>query len=317
MNTATTDDARDVLEQLRAILQELDPIRRRAAVEEMPPHVRKDLLVYMSDPAALPSSSASHTKHNNRKRTYQNEAWSRGTDVRTFKRVHAVSYQVQLRLRGLRVYTRVLPDFNTAISHQMGLVRARHAIDAAGENVWDDPQAFSDLFKAALSNGSTSEEEFGLSTFIFMRADEWIGRSTIVSPVVPLEDAVTIHSRLMAARQTSWAKLRDEWVGLMCQTQRAQYSQPAQAEALAEQARGTKLQRQLKRAIGAAERIWQRKEKLAKAVQHRAACSTRLSAKAKVIAQRRLARMRAACRQWYKREDLTTDEMMQGPVPDH
>merc|ERR1712226_438764 len=90
-----------------------------------------------------------------------------------------------------------------------------------------------------------------------MRADEWISRrATITSPVMPLQDAVAAHSRLLTARRTSWDKLRAEWVHLMQQTQHARLQRlsKAQAEAVAEHARLELLQHRLKQAVKAAER---------------------------------------------------------------
>jgi len=317
------------LEQLQTALQDLAPVERRAAMAQVPTHIRKELLSYMSckhasAPPAMPA--ATESKNNVRRHRGQDGSWSRGTDVRTIHHTHKTSYQAQLRIRHIRMYTRPQADLDTGISYQMALIWARHAIDAAGEDVWNDPCEFCNVFTNALRSAGTSEEDLGLAVFIFMRADEWIGRSaTITSPVMPLKDAVTLHSRLLAARQTSWAQLRTEWVPLMRQTQHARRQKLtlAQAEAMAERARMDLLKRRLKQAIHAAERaidLRQDLEQKMARVQAQLQCKAAKVKAAAAASQKRLARKQqelwAARRRWYCRVDLTMEEILQGPPRD-
>merc|ERR1711972_1910 len=85
-----------------------------------------------------------------------------------------------------------------------------------------------------------------------MRADEWIcSPATITSPVMTLKDAVAIHMKLCTARQTSWQKLRAEWVLLMRQTQHARVRKLSQQEAMeyADLCHYKLLKRRLKQAV--------------------------------------------------------------------
>merc|ERR1712039_518707 len=91
-----------------------------------------------------------------------------------------------------------------------------------------------------------------------MRADEWICRpATITSPVMTLKDAVAMHMKLCAARQTSWQKLRAEWVLLMRQTQHARVRKLSQQEAMeyADLCHHELLKRRLKQAVASTVRV--------------------------------------------------------------
>lgn len=315
-------DTHAAVEHLRVTLQDMTPLQRRAAIPDMPLHVRNELLAYMTSQHVSPpcAAAAQDSKKSTQKRS---ASWSRGTDVRTLKYIHVTSYQAQLRIRHLRMYTSAQADIETAISLQMVLISIRRAIEVAGEEVWNDPPRFCHVVAAVLESAGISQEELGLSVLIFMRADEWIGRfGVITSPVMSLEDAVAAHSRLLVARQTSWAQLRAEWVHLMQQTQhaRTQRMTQAQAETVAEKARQALLQHRLKQAVKAAKRAINLRHRLEQKVlkvqarlQRRAA---REKAAAVAAAQKRTAKRNAAWavrRQWYRRADLTMEEMMQGP----
>lgn len=315
---------RSTLQQLRVALQALPAVQRRAAIMQMSVSVRTELFKHMSrsdapdDDVTAQVGSARGVKVRSRPA----DSWSRGTDIRAMKRNHNTIYQVQLRLRHLRMYTRGQGDIESAIAHQMHLIRARQAIFAADEEIWDDPHRFHEVFTSTLASVGTSPEELGLSVFIFMRADEWICRcATITSPVLALKDAVATHSRLLMARRSSWHKLRAEWVPLMRQTQTARLRRLSQeqAEAVADKARHTLLERKVKKAVRAAEwaiiRRSRQKQQEARA-RAKALRQARKKNAAMSARQRRVAReerlRRAARRRWYRRADLTMEEIMQG-----
>lgn len=315
-------DTDAAVEHVRVTLQGMTPAQRRDAIVQMPNTVRNELMAYMSSQKANgPDTDASAQ---NKKRAQKHfEARSRGTGIRTLQHIHKTSYQVQLRIRHLRMETKAQADFETAISVQMVLVRVRHAIEAAGEVVWCDPNRFCKVFTDVLKNAGTTQEDLGLSVFIFMRAEEWIGRfATITSPVMSLEDAVATHSRLLVARQTSWAQLRTEWVPLILQTQhaRAKHMTLAQAESIADKARFSFLQHRLEHFVKSAERainsrqLLERKaSKIRAQMQHQKAREITAAARATRRAARKRLEELAARRRWYARADLTMEEMMQGP----
>merc|ERR1712151_1371293 len=95
--------------------------------------------------------------------------------------------------------------------------------------------------------------EFGVSVYVEMRAPEWVANShRITSPVVPLEQAVALRSRLLRARSTSWELLHAEWVELL---QGGRISRSLEeAESHVRQARRGFLEQQLPHAVKNAER---------------------------------------------------------------
>jgi len=319
-------DTRPAMEHVRVALQDMTPRQRQAAIVDMPATVRKELLAYMS---RYLSPHRANTAPDSKKNTQKcSVAWSRGTGVRTLKHIHKTSYQPQLRIRHLRMQIHAQADFDKAISLQMVLVDIRHAIEAAGDEIWDHPAHFCQVFDSVLESAGISQDRLGLSVMIFMRAEEWLGRlATIISPVMSLSDAVATHSRLLVARRASWEDLRAEWIHLMHQTQHAQAQEmtQAQAGAVADKARLAQLQHRMKQAIKSAERALSLQHQLqqkALKVQvqlRRQAIAKKKAAKKKAAAaaQKRAARKQsqewAARRRWYTRADLTTDEMMQGP----
>lgn len=311
------------LKMLRDTLQHYSPTQRRTAISQMPTDVRSELLACMSGKYAhehVGNASKTSEKVQAQQKEPHVSSWYRGTDVRTVKHVHKTTYLAQLRLRNLRVYTRAQTDFGVAVSHQMALTEARHAIEATDQDIWDKPHDFSKVFMDALTSSGIQQNEFGLSVFIFMRADEHISRSsTITSPVMPLEDAVAAHSRLLAARQHSWAQLRLEWVKLMRQTQHArlQHLTQTQAEAIADKAHLELLDKRLKhavstvgRALDARNRIREKMKRATVQLQRREKKTK--AAIVKLSEQKQRAAM-AARRKWYRRADLTMDEILQGP----
>jgi len=306
------------LERLRYILQELSADLRRSAITRMPACVRSELLNHMNcQPSCMHNTVPGTAKC---KRLARSSSWSRGTDVRSLIHIHKTSYQAQLRIRHLRMYTCAQADFDIAVSHQMTLVRARQAIDAAGESIWNNPHDFCEIFSQALRSAGTSQEELGLSVFVFMRADEWVGRcATITSPVMSLGDALVVHTKLLIARQTSWKQLRTEWVHLMLQTQHARLQQLTvdRAVAIANKARMSCLQRQLKSAVASAERAIHIRHKIRQKVARAEAQMRRKEDMIKKIEVERLVQKRhewwAARRKWYRRVDPTLEELLRGP----
>lgn len=315
-------DTDTAVEHVRAALQGMTATQRRDAIVQMPNAVRNELMKYMKTHKTNgPDADAAAQSRKSAQKNF--EAWSRGTGIRTLQHIYKTSYQVQLRIRHLRMETKAHADFETAISVQMVLVRVRHALEAAGEVVWSDPNEFHKVFTDVLENAGVTQEDLGLSVFIFMRAEEWIGRfATITSPVMPLKDAVAAHSRLVVARQLSWAHVRAEWVHLMLQTQQARtnHMTPTHAEAVVEKVRVTFLQHCLKRAVKSAERAIKTRQHLklkvaklhARAQRQKAKETTTAARAAKRAARERLEEL-AARRRWYARADLTMEEMMQGP----
>merc|ERR1712232_467527 len=146
----------------------------------------------------------------------------RGSDLRSTTTARGEKHQALMRMRSLRMYTSEQDTIEAAIKHQMILVQVRHANEDVGSAAWDDPTLFHEIFCGVLAQHGTCEQDLGFRAFIYMRADEWIDRSRVItSPVLPLIDAVRQHEQLVASRQHSWEKLKATWRPFLLQTQSA------------------------------------------------------------------------------------------------
>lgn len=313
-------------EHLRKALQDLTAIQRKQELANMTRQMRNQLLLHMSTNTQPQATQDRKCQNIRNPAAKTGDSQSRGTDVRTLRHIHNTSYQAQLRLQHLRFYTRAVPDINTALSYQMVLVQFRQQVEAAGADIWADPQRFSAALSDVLGNAELTHEELSLSVFIFMRADEWIGRfATITSPVMPLPSAVAAHAKLQAAHTSSWEELKAEWVPLMLQTQNAYIHQMTkqQAEAFADKARRSQIQQQIKVALAAAERALRQHQcaqakmsRLQQQLQKRVK-KNRAAAQAELKrALRKQDGIRAARHRWFCRSDVTMEEILKGP-PSH
>lgn len=239
--------------------------------------------------------------------------------------VRAVStrkYKAHIDMKALRIYTRAYPKKELAIQSQAALVRLRNALVAASAldpEVWDRPEDVCRMFRDVLHACGTSPEKLGLAVYVSLRADRWLGRRLhITMPVMPLQDALELHSRLLRARDTSWEALRKEWLG----APRLKRLAPG-AETRLEEARQQAIQRQLARAKGAAARaLGEERRRAARArreLSRSAALVSREAARAAAAAAaagRREAELRRERWRWLRRKDLTTEELLRGPPPE-
>lgn len=323
-NRPTTQESHTIrlaMEQLQTALQDLPKgSHRKAAICRMPPHVQKELLKHaVNRNGSMPNSKGSKVKRSPA-RVRGQDSFTRGTDIRAIKHLHKTTYQVQLRIRHLRMYTKTMDSFDTAIQHQMILVEARQALRASGDSIWGDPHKFCDVFIGTLQRFGTCIEELALSVFISMKADDYICRpAAITSPVLSLAQAVVVHARLSRAAETSWEDLRSEWIPLMQQTQRSrrQNLSLVRIEEIVDAAHLKLLQRRFCQAVsacGRAIRLHVRIEKKTARVQARTKHQTKKQKIRSVAALRQQRRREwVARRHWHKRPDLTMADIIQGP----
>lgn len=220
------------------------------------------------------------------------------------------------------MHARIEHTLEEALDNQMVFARIRDSIERAREGVWANPSAFVDIVQKTLGKG-VSIEHVCQDVHIYMRADEWVGPDkAIVSAVLPLKDAVRLHQRLLQARNTSWASLRQEWVLLVQQTHkmRRQQCSQAEAEATVDGARQAFLRCRLQAIVPKAEKELERISVRAGRHQARMARKKaaedrqrqRVVAAAASAANRAMARRSAKLRRWF-RKDLTMDELRRGP----
>jgi len=311
------------MKRLQSAVYDLPKTHRKVAISRMPLRVRKELLEYMiKQSTSVPCVSQPKVNKCLPRRVRGQDSFTRGTDIRTLKFVHKTTYQVQLRIRSLRMYTKAQDKLDIAIQHQMCLVEAREQILSSGESIWADPQQFKNVITDTLKGFGTSIEDLGLSVFISMKADDYVCRpSSITSPVMGLLEAVSMHARLLKARKSSWTHLRAEWIPLMQKTQRSRVKNFSlnQVAEIVDMAHLRFLQHRLHQAVSASERI----------LKHRHAIDTKL-AKLQARIQRKVSKAKArsvfACRRqdgekrrhwaarrrWYKGADATMEDIIHG-----
>merc|ERR1712196_474851 len=104
------------MKQLQNAVYDLPKTHRKDAICRMPPGVRRELLDYMvNQSTSVPCLN--HPKVNQclQRRVRGQDSFTRGTDIRTLKLVHKTTYQVQLRIRHLRMYTKAQDRIDIAI----------------------------------------------------------------------------------------------------------------------------------------------------------------------------------------------------------
>lgn len=148
-----------------------------------------------------------------------------------------------------------------------------------------------------------------------------LGRQVhITSPVMSLSRALEVHSRILLARRTSWAALRAEWICLMQHKKTFQVpgSSPCRAQSVADSARKRALKKLLtKAALKATKTLQHEHRRKVRALQMQArqdaAEQSRMKSanRAAALLHKQALRQRV---QWLRRRDLTTEELLCGPL---
>lgn len=315
------------LSHLRHVLQCMKEDQRRSAIQGLAPRVQKALVRFMetfSNPQVIASTAKSSSLHS--KDTPKSTALVHSGIVRGARAALCnadSTYKAHVHIKALRFYTRGQPRLEVALERQIVLVQIRQALAAASaENpfLWEDAAETCQICEAVLRANATSEEDLGLSAYIYLRAGHWLPKGcTIISPVMPLKEVLELHCRFLGARRASWQHLRGEWVQLMQSIRQPTSKRKTlrEAEIIADKARAVALRVQLERAVGFVERTLSLEERRASArrkVEARRATRARIAA---ATAERRLARQQAEARRerrrWSRRSDLTMEDILKGP----
>lgn len=311
------------LERLQQVLRFMTTEERRSSIAGLSPRMRAALLAFMEGAPARAGALPGRMRNAEGMDDEGHRKAFKGTDVRTIRSSHGVRYVAQLRIRHLRLYTTGQPCGEVASRHHMFLARFRNAVDSAGEAIWHEPTRFCSLFEDILRQHGISERDMGLSTFIYMRADQWIDRTkAITSPILSLPEAVALHARLLRARATSWDSLRKEWAQLLCRTQktRARRLSLVEAEDIAEQAHRRHVRRRMAVAVGRVEVALASQDKENNIEAKRRARAQGVAPTEVVASKRRdlrqIKQARAEKWRWLCRSDLSAAEILQGP-PQH
>lgn len=270
-------------------VRQVSSARLKQMLDDMKPRVKEAIFTYMKTHQATVTSivieSGRTSSFMAKERPFY---W--GTSIRTIRHAKAPRYQPQLRMRHLRIQTRVQMDMETALHHQTGLIHACTALTAAGIDIWGDAARFCLIFETRLHEVGLSFSDLGLSAHIVMRADDMFCRPAVItSSVMSLNEAVTVHAKLFRARRESWESLRAAWVPLMRSTRHAQRKALSESEAIAiaDRARLGLLERHFVRAVRVAEcslRSGQSKRRVAGEGKHEARANKRpLGREAQVV----------------------------------
>jgi hypothetical protein len=317
----------------------MKPELRQTSIQSLSPRLRAALEFFMK---SCKASSLNHTKRNvddmESIRTPAGNPTKSGHQIGllTTKKLETPSchqkptYKAQMHIKALRFYATGQANLEVALDRQMILMQLRQALLAASTGnpcLWEDAHATHQICIEVLHANNTSEIDMGLSSYVYLRAGHLlIQNCTIISPVMPLIETLDLHCRLLRARRTSWQALRAEWVELMQSSMQplARRRTLAEAEAVADGARAdalkiqfTRSERRLAKAMELDER-WASKQHRTMAQKLRKEQWKLASARKAALASRRqLEKEREEKfnlrQKWFKRSDLTMDDIMRGP----
>lgn len=316
------------MNQLQHVLKCMTSEQRQAALQSMKPRLQIALLRFMeTSPQHL---LAAPTKRVLVSHTASVSNPSPVSGIVTAPNLANAKYKAHMHIKALRFYTRGHAELETTLEQQMVLVQLRQALYvAAAQNpsLWEDPSQTYQICVDVFEANNTSEEKLELGTYTYIRAGHWLLKDcSIISPVMPLAEAISLHSRLLRARQASWWELRQEWVQLMQCTRHTMAKRKSlrEAEAVADAARASALKIQLSRAINSTTtaleqehlRVSRHQQREIRRRMGEKRAAARLKSKA-AQAERRSAKVRLETRKltqrWWRRSDLTLSDMMQGP----
>lgn len=333
------------LEKLRSVLQAMDGAGRRKAMQTVDQRIQKALLAYMeefksphtkSDPKLDGEKQCQNllqpSKLLNSQRLGITEGLRSGITG-----VHKLGhlYRASLSAANLELYCRLQPKIEVSIEHHIILTQIRSAILSTfrrrilhtAKHALICDEVILRVCEQILGKSNTSEEELQLRAKVRVRASQWLGSIRLSSPVLPLQQALRLRARLLRARQTSWQAFREECIPLLQQDRRC-YGKSWQlsfmeASHILDRAwanatpkrQALELQQDmlLARALRRVTFVLDVEERGVSRVKARLK-SVAIVQGRKIEASRR--RVRDEIRRWYRRNDLTMEEIMQG-LPVH
>lgn len=230
-----------------------------------------------------------------------------------------------MHMKALRFYTHGQSDIQVAFERQIALVHLCHAVMEASitqPDIWEHPTELVHVCRNSLMASGFSEEGLGLRVSVYMRAQQWLGsRCTIISPVLPITEALAVHAQLLRARKESWEAFRAEWVRLM---RHKRGISSVHAETIADKGRRSVVGRSLTQAVRGVEQALRREDLRAQQIQRARAREQRSASRAAIMAaaqERRALNIRQQLwskrRQWFRQKggcsNLTMEDIMHWP----
>lgn len=305
----------DALQLMRVLLQSMPSQQRLDAIQNASPHVRSMLLSFMQKPQNSQASASIAMEAAKRSLSYRKvkrlAPVSGCSGVRCLTSMSGTRYRAHLVIKGIRLYTNT-SKYEAAIEHHITFVQMRDAL--AAESVvdpclWTSPAKVLSIMQRMWIANSPCETMTDLHVFVYMRATPWLDHNTyIVSPVMQLDQAVSLYARLLSAQSTSWESLRAEWVALLQLKKRfqAQGQCLTDAEMIVDKARRSALSQRFKQAEQSVQRAMKREVIETKKAKVVAAQQMRRLAVAKVRAvalERNAAKERQ--QMWHARRKLS------------
>lgn len=185
---------KNTMKRLQTTLQCMSAAQRLDAAMSLPLHGRKALLKYMES------------------QTIDNGAVNA-------KRGHKAGKRSACGATGgkQRLYTRGNRDSGEAEKQQVVLSKIRAALDLAWcQDREKEPVEIVKVVDNMLSRAGTSQKKLQLRACVQMRAVAYVSRRHVItSRVTSLLQALRARTSLLAAREQSWAHLRQQWLRLL------------------------------------------------------------------------------------------------------
>jgi hypothetical protein len=252
-------------QRLRTLLQDMDRPLREKTLSRIPLRVQQALMEFIKNNPEKPVEPLVNTERNHQRLASGStrlQAKANGASEKTSN--------AQLDIEHLRFYTR-WTSMEVAVEQQLILARVRDRLGEASGNdatFWDTPRNIYQVFESVLAEHQMSMKEFDVSVYVEIRAPQWVANChRITSPVLPLEDAVALRTRLLSARSTSWEHLRIEWIALLQGGRHARSLEEAEFHVY--QARCCFLEQQFSHAVQSIERALDCQERAEKKAKHR------------------------------------------------
>lgn len=207
---------KNTMKRLQTTLQCMSAAQRLDAAMSLPLHGRKALLKYMESQTIDNGAVNAKRGHKAGKRSACGATGGKQR-LTPIKSTYGRSFFAQADVGLLRLYTRGNRDSGEAEKQQVVLSKIRAALDLAWcQDREKEPVEIVKVVDNMLSRAGTSQKKLQLRACVQMRAVAYVSRRHVItSRVTSLLQALRARTSLLAAREQSWAHLRQQWLRLL------------------------------------------------------------------------------------------------------